>query len=237
MPSLYGLREVPIWREWSAPALVDVHLYLVDLDRVSERQAIGRLAAEEQARSKKLRDPVVRRRFVSRRSLLRHLISAELGVSANAVTYSRGRHGKPEVANLIDGQAFHFNTSTSDRWHAIATSRTGPVGIDIEAIGRPINYVQVLRAAASPEELRWHAAAESEAANLLAMRIWVAKEAILKATGRGLQINPRMISLPRDFVVPESSRAWASLTLDGFNQPFFVQTIADEHAVLALAKA
>lgn len=67
--------------------------------------------------------------------------------------YRVNRHGKPELVDAVEAAGFYFNTSTSEGWHAIATSRTGPVGVDLEAIGRHVNYAQVLRLAASAEEL------------------------------------------------------------------------------------
>lgn len=184
----------------------------------------------------KLRDPLLRRRFMVRRALLRRLISAECGIPAGEVQYRYCRNGKPAVANLPEGQAFHFNTSGSEGCYALATSRTGPVGVDIEAIARRVDHAQVLRMAASAEELEWHGSAEAASSDLIALKIWVAKEAILKATGRGLQTNPRTISLPRDLIVSEAPRAWTRVDVPALEETFRVQLLVNEGLVLALAR-
>lgn len=236
MSTLCGLSEVPI--RWNAfePEGADIRLFLADLDRAELNAEGVQLGNEEEARLEKLRDPLARSRFLARRILLRRVISTACGISACEVRYRYSRHGKPMVAELADGQPFHFNTSWSEGWYAIATSRSGPVGVDIETIARRVDHAQVLRIAASAEELEWHASARAECADLIANKIWVVKEAVLKAAGKGLQVNPRTISLPYDLVVSDMPRAWTRVHVATLESTFWVQLAVNDGIVLALAR-
>lgn len=228
--------EIPVRRDAGLSSGADVRLFCADLDSAGAQPTSGWLSENEYARLAKLRDPLLRRRFMARRILLRHLISKECGLPAREVTYCHGRYGKPAVANLHENQSFYFNTSTSEAWHTIAMSYRGPVGVDIEAMRRRIDYAQVLRVAASAEELSWYRRAKPEVAGVMAMKIWVIKEAILKAAGRGLSVNPQKISLPRDLVIFDARASWTKVNLPGFKEPIWVQVIPHDQTVLALAR-
>lgn len=69
------------------------------------------------------------------------------------------------------------------------------------------------------------------------MKIWVAKEAILKAAGRGLSVNPRRVSLPRSLAVSETPGRRSEVFVPGLAGPFWVQILEREQVILALAQA
>ena len=90
-------------------------------------------------------------------------------------------HGRP-----LTDDGTYVSVSHSGDLHVIARSSAGPVGVDTEAAdsARFDGFDEV---ALHPRE-RSHTASERATT-------WVRKEALLKATGDGLTIDPRLIRL------------------------------------------
>lgn len=130
-------------------------------------------------RAGRFRRDVDRRNFVLGRTMVHHLVRAE-GAPAPCVL-SRGHNGKP----CLPGCAA-FNLSHSGRWVACAVSRSEPVGIDVEVFDRLQDYRELLAGIAHPAERHCMAQAPPESRFTLFKRCWARKEAILKATGKGL---------------------------------------------------
>ena len=78
----------------------------------------------------------------------------------------------------------HFNLSHSGDWVVLALD-DGEVGVDIEGLS-PGN-LSVARRVLTPGELRWMEEAPLERFHTL----WTVKEAVIKATGRGLSLDMR----------------------------------------------
>jgi 4'-phosphopantetheinyl transferase len=103
--------------------------------------------------------------------------------------YATGTFGKP----YVDGSLCQFNISHSSDSLAIAVSLS-QVGVDIER-KRYVNPHQLARACMSEAERADLSLMSEPAALEYFFRIWTAKEALLKAAGLGLQIDPKQISL------------------------------------------
>jgi 4'-phosphopantetheinyl transferase len=119
-------------------------------------------------------------------ALARDWLAAGLGLAPARLGFERGPHGRPGLR--IDGAAtgFDCNWSHSGGRLAIALGERVRVGIDIE---RPRARPRAMELAR-----RYFTAAEADALAMLPdaacepafLRLWCAKEAVLKAHGRGL---------------------------------------------------
>lgn len=161
------------------PGEVAVASFGLDLPAAEVRALHELLDDSERARAAALRFEHLRSRFVVAHGRLRQLLGGVLGLPADRVVLSAGPHGKPAV----DGAA--FSLSHSGGHGLVALTRDGQLGVDLERTGaEPETSLlgQVLTAA----ERR--ALAELPAAQRAAAfcRVWVRKEAVLKATGVGL---------------------------------------------------
>jgi 4'-phosphopantetheinyl transferase len=119
-------------------------------------------------------------------SIARDWIAAVVACAPAAVTFERGRHGRPSLQ--LDGAptALDCNWSHSGDRLAIALGEGVRVGIDIEhprPRPRALELARRYFTAAEAEALAALPVALREAAFL---RLWCAKEAVLKAHGRGL---------------------------------------------------
>ncbi|WP_407319090.1 4'-phosphopantetheinyl transferase superfamily protein [Isoptericola halotolerans] len=107
-------------------------------------------------------------------------------------------HGKPEVpAALVAG--WHVSVAHTATRLVVAAADAGPCGVDaedVDAVGRaPVTAVLL-----APEE-RVDAASVDRVA-----RTWVRKEALLKATGHGLAVDPALLALDAGRGAPQVVR-------------------------------
>jgi len=164
-----------VW--WARPAVATERL-LAMLDDV------------ERERYDKYRLEVDKLRFLTGRTLLRMIAGRRLGVEPERVAldascYDCGKpHGKPRV--LAEG-APEMSVSHSGSLVALAVVDGPPVGIDVEQI-RTAEVGELARLTFSDEErAAFEALADGERHGAF-FTYWARKEAVVKATGRGMSI-------------------------------------------------
>jgi 4'-phosphopantetheinyl transferase len=103
-------------------------------------------------------------------------------------------NGRPHAVTS-SGSPIDFNIAHSSRYAIIAATREGHVGIDIEPVSAFADFEDIVEFyLAGPEAVRFWQAPPFERQSLAA-KIWVSKEAILKAEGSGLMRDPRGLVL------------------------------------------
>lgn len=137
------------------------------------------LMDEDRQRAARFRQDRDRHNLILGRTIVHYLVRPQ-GAAA-PYPLSRGPHGKPFLP-----EAPAFNLSHSDRWVACAVSPLEPIGIDVETFGRLSDYRGVLSVIAHPAERQCIEQALPEDRLAGFKRCWTRKEAILKATGKGL---------------------------------------------------
>ena len=173
------------------PRLADdeIHVWTVGIDGQvnGDAASVGILAPAERARASRFRSGMDAACFIQRRTALRKILGAYLGVAPQDVVFALNEFGKPSVAAPQTGLDLSFNTSHSDGLALITVSRSIQIGVDLER----------LRKVEGPAiAARFFAA--NEAASLAGLgaddqvegffNAWTRKEAIVKALGRGLFI-------------------------------------------------
>jgi 4'-phosphopantetheinyl transferase len=100
---------------------------------------------------------------------------------------------RPPVGGASD---LHLSVAHGGAWVVVAITALAPVGVDVEAITRELDVdglaAQVL-APAERDVLR--ALEDADARRRALLTWWTRKEAVLKATGDGLRIDPRDVVL------------------------------------------
>lgn len=172
--------------EWSdAGHCVEV---VVLLARTGDgRLPVDLLSEDERARANAFRRDEDRRNSVAASLLVRFVAGTALGMAPGAVTVTRrcpncrGAHGPPYVARGP------FLSVSHCEGYAVVAASSVPVGVDVEpASQRGLAHLASL--ILGPEESRC-----DDDASLL--RVWVRKEATLKATGVGLSVLPAAIQV------------------------------------------
>ena len=166
--------------EPSAPA--DVRVWAVDLRRGADEVGAlgGVLTADELLRAGRMRSDDGRRRAVVSRAALRKLLAREVGIAPEEVAFTVGAHGKPRLDSA--DPAVRFNLSHSADLALVAVARGAEVGVDVEQIRPRRDLGGVARRVFTEAEREAVSVGGDEAF----YRHWVAKEAFVKATGRGI---------------------------------------------------
>lgn len=162
--------------------------------RVTDDPAfIGLLDEAERERAERKRSP---QRYIAAHALLRTSIGDRLGVPAASIAFDRTcatcgshSHGKPSI---VGHPELFISLSYAGGLAVVALTSAGQVGADVEEVTESdfdgFNVVTL-----ADQEV---AAMESLATEQLRAgraTIWARKEAILKATGHGLVVDPREV--------------------------------------------
>lgn len=174
----------------------EVHLWLVHLDRIVRDDAwAAALPAARLRAAADVRDATARRRYLTAHAALQVLLAAYAGVPAGELALATGCFGKPRLAAPRRARTLSFSLSHAGDVCLIGLTRAGALGVDIERLDRRGDSDALAQAILSAREhARWRAlAAPARRAALL--QTWTCKEAILKALGVGLALNPRLCEI------------------------------------------
>jgi len=197
-----------------------VHVWAIDLARSDDEcnELAGILSEDELRRAANMRVDHARRQFIVSRSCLRLLLARYFGGDPGDIQFVIGEHGKPSVADT----ALRFNLSHSHELALIAVASERELGVDIERTRRRRDPLRIAR--------RYFTRAENDAIEgaddrvIAFYRYWVAKEALLKATGLGLaaglgSFEVALTPVPRIVHIGGDARAAARWSLDMLQLP------------------
>ena len=168
-----------------------------DLERLREV-----LDAPERARLDALRPPAARLRFAAARVALRTVLGSTVGREPAALVIGRGASGKPRLERSgPDGPGSEgpaFNLAHSGDVAAVAVGGGAELGVDVE-LRRPVPRLEAMIRYACTAAERAALARVDDAAERAErfLESWVRKEAVLKATGRGLREHPAKVEVGR----------------------------------------
>jgi 4'-phosphopantetheinyl transferase len=212
-------------------------------------EALGRaldvLTGEERERIGRFRRPADAASFAAGRALVRLALAPLVGASPRELVFDtwcevhQSAHGKPR---LVEPPAdLDFSLSRAGPRLLLAVS-AAPVGVDVERRDRDIE-VGVARIAFADDER-----AELEDAGPAAfLACWTRKEAVLKALGHGLAVDPKGVSvtllegaeprvrrLPEEFGPPD---AWSLVPLERDDWLAAVAVRAEPHVEVSDAQS
>jgi len=174
------------------------------------------LSEEERARAARFVRPDDQLRFTLARGGLRVVLARYLGVEPAALRFQPGPTGKPALLDHQGGpHVLRFNLSHSHGRMLVAIAKGQDVGIDLEQVRgnlEPLKLAERFYTQTEYETIKCRSAA-GHACQFY--RLWVAKEAVLKAQGAGIAALQHCEILVSD----SSSRASVRLSGDSALQP------------------
>ncbi|MPW18216.1 4'-phosphopantetheinyl transferase superfamily protein [Paraburkholderia sp. CNPSo 3157] len=167
-----------------------VHVWILDEHVIGQAcSSLGyTLSLDERQHARAYRHESDRNNFIARRSMLRWLIGVYLRSKPESLRFNVSRLGKPALQRPR-GTRLAFNVSHTDGIALLAFALNCRVGIDVERRIDCIDFVNVGRGVFSPVEEGVLAAARIDSAAAF-LSIWTRKEALLKALGSGLLVEP-----------------------------------------------
>jgi len=121
-----------------------------------------------------------------RRLLLAHIAD----INPTDLIFNESDHGKPRLL----GADFEFNTSHTQDVGVIVTG-DAPLGVDIEAVDRPMDYLQFAKRSFTEEEFLDISKERDDDLRLAFFNCWTGKESYIKALGLGLHKDLRSFSV------------------------------------------
>lgn len=121
------------------------------------------------------------------RQPLREVLARYLGIDGRDVVLAEDMHGRPALGGAHGG-LFDFNWSHSGGRAVVAVARDVRPGVDVESprTGRTREVLGLARRFFAPDEAAWLATLGASHRQSAFLQLWTAKEALLKAHGRGL---------------------------------------------------
>jgi 4'-phosphopantetheinyl transferase len=144
------------------------------------------LSEAEIASLKALRFEHHRLTYLVAHALLRAALSSYTDVKPAAWQFQTNPFNKPFIAPPLNTLGLHFNLSHTEGMVALALTRIGALGVDVESISREQNVSEIAQDILTANEyldLTQHAKTDQHTRLL---KYWTLKEAFVKATGLGL---------------------------------------------------
>lgn len=168
-----------------APSGSDVHAWVarlcdIGLDRDA---AVAMLSDDERGRLARFHSPLHRERYALAHAFVRVLLASYLDVEPKRLTLERRSGGKPFLA---DDRSLFFNLSHSGDVVAVAITRVGEVGIDIEVERDVPNALSIARALMPAPELASFELLSGVERSRVLLEWWTRREAVGKASGVGI---------------------------------------------------
>lgn len=164
---------------------LDTELYLVNLSFYKKfvNQFKRFLSIEEYNRAKRYFNEADRDRFIICRVILKLLLSKRTGLKILEVFFHTNVHKKPF---LLGHENLYFNVSHAGNFAIVGIAKKA-IGVDIEYVNKDFDYNEILPTIFNTSEIE-------EITNSLDKHktfylLWTRKEAIVKATGKGIDDN------------------------------------------------
>jgi 4'-phosphopantetheinyl transferase len=160
--------------------MIDVYFVDVNVPKDVVDALANLLTIPERARADRYRFPDDRRRSIVARAATRRFLARYLGSDPITLVIDEEEFGKP----VLRARQMEFNASHSGDLVALALAKETVVGVDVERHRRLTDTLALARRYFSVEEVAIvERAADADDAFFA---IWTAKEAIVKASGKGI---------------------------------------------------
>ncbi len=167
------------------------------------------LVAEEIERAQRYTHLKAQQQFIAARGQLKQILASYLKKTPKSIQFEIGQYGKPRLAGTYPDQGLVFNLSHSACAGLVAISLDSALGVDIERINSKHNLAGMAQRCFSEDEYHRWEQSEETVKTAQFYDYWCAKEAFLKASGRGLALGLercvieltqiRFISLPEPY--------------------------------------
>lgn len=165
------------------PDKVHVWGFSLDIDGAELTHATHYLSGEEQERVNRLVSGRHRQQFIAAHAALRVVLSRYCAQRPQELVIQKTSSGKPF---LPDRPFLRFNLTHSHGRALIAIARDREVGIDLEKIRREVAVESLAKRFLSTHDQVFIECAEPSQRHERFLQVWVAREAVFKAEGKGI---------------------------------------------------
>ncbi len=165
------------------PGQVQVWGVSLDMEEPEPARAVRLLSREEQERVTRLIPGRHRQQFIAAHAVLRVVLSRYCGERPQELIIEKTASGKPFLPLRA---SVRFNLTHSHGRALIAIAGDREVGIDLEKIRREVAVERLARRFLSTQDQVFIESGEPSQKHERFLQVWVAREAVFKAEGRGI---------------------------------------------------
>lgn len=147
---------------------------------------LAQLPASERQRAEAFHFERDRVSYVVSHYALRQVLAGHLGLDGFGHAFEVSPRGKPSLPRAFAASGLEFSLSHTHGLALIAVSRLGAVGVDVERVVDTVDVHGLAASVFAEPECRRLAGLDAVAARHGFFRLWVRKEAYVKALGIGL---------------------------------------------------
>ncbi|RKK02293.1 4'-phosphopantetheinyl transferase superfamily protein [Pseudoroseomonas wenyumeiae] len=156
------------------------------------------LDAEERDRAVRFHNEEDRQSYVAAHALKRAMLAEATGLEPGALRWMRNHAGKPELHPALNFPQLRFNISHTRGLVACGLTLNDDIGVDVEAITRPVNVLELAEHSFTREEFTKIGLLPAHEHEAYFLRLWTLKEAFVKALGTGLPFGLDRFSMRLD---------------------------------------
>lgn len=156
--------------------------HVLKLDEAFPLEKLAELDPYHQNKAKKITNSNWQRNYIEVHLWLNAHLATLTGEQPQELRFGFAENGKP---HLIDYPEIHFNLSHCKGMALLAVADR-PVGVDVEPVDRVADWQGIAERFFHQQEYQAILALPEAEQALGFLRIWTAKEALLKATGQGI---------------------------------------------------
>jgi 4'-phosphopantetheinyl transferase len=190
----------------------DLRIWVAELDRGAADLTL--LSEEERERAARLARPQDRKWWLEAHCALRRVLGRQLSFHPRRLKFGATATGKPYVAEPAGNLQFSLSHSGANGLIATAVGRS--VGVDIEVEQPMSDLREVALQFATPHEAKLLMSRSGSQLRAAFYGLWTRKEALLKAAGTGLLVDPREVEAgigPDRRHVSFEGRSWTLASL------------------------
>ena len=216
------------------PPLRTVHIWSVDLDCDSKYSNC--LNTDESERSSRFRRKLHADRYTRGRIALRWIIGQYLNMNPISIQFKYRSNGKPYLNSSPNEPSVFFNLTHSEEQMLAAFSTTDEIGLDVEKTREFQEESEIVKSFFSKQEAKTYVSLPLLLKTQGFLNAWTRKEAIVKATGAGLQTPLNSFSVSLDPRKPcqinnfsnlsENSENWS--LIDVSTHPIYTAALASK---------
>lgn len=152
------------------------------------------LSSEEQARASKFHFEQDQQAYIFYHGLQRKILASYIeNTHPSELVFSTGEHGKPFLENYLGDLKLSFNLSHTKQYAMLAVTNHlddwCQLGVDIEQNTRVRDYIALAKRFFHPKEIEQLLLVPKDQQQALFFKFWTAKEAFVKAIGRGVSFG------------------------------------------------
>jgi 4'-phosphopantetheinyl transferase len=170
----------------------NVHIYAFQIDEYKGdiKRFFSSLSTDERERHDTLTSRKLKRRYTVFRGLLRQRLSEFTGIEASKIRFEYNRYGKPRIAKRQNQKDIRFNISHCGDYGLIGITKGREIGVDLEIIKPLAGMCDIASRFYPPNEFeKFNKIADGDKKRAVFYRWWVQKEAVSKATGKGMGLG------------------------------------------------